>query len=289
MMNGGLYEESPPPPPLQPTTANTPLSNSNVTSPAAPSGSAPPPATTSASSTSPSSVSSNNNNNNGTNNSGPLHIPAKRLTYDCDAASGGVIRHSHHTAQPWSYSPVAENHHASAAATAFEPAAGLNHHQYAASGAPTYYNLATDPTSGRDTRKAGSLAFWSPAASATGSGSSPEYKYNPAAASSAGGGGGVDPSVSSCHQTSFSQSWCNYSPYAASRHHAHVDSHHHQPPVPYLTPADDRGRAVAAAAAMAAAENFPHDGYGLRNYGGPEPVPSTPYPPPGKKEQKTYF
>lgn len=35
---------------------------------------------------------------------------------------------------------------------------------------------------------------------------------------------------------------------------------------------------------MVAAEGaFPHDGYGgLRNYGAPEPVTSSPYPPPGK-------
>lgn len=57
----------------------------------------------------------------------------------------------------------------------------------------------------------------------------------------------------------------------------------HQP-VPYLTPADERGRVAAAAAMVAESASFAHahdGGYGLRNYG-PEPVPSTPYPPPGE-------
>nr|XP_012154367.1 PREDICTED: homeobox protein Hox-D9a [Megachile rotundata] len=106
------------------------------------------------------------------------------------------------------------------------------------------------------------------------------------AGSSSVASGVADPAVSSCHQ-SFSQSWCNYAPYTTARHHHPVDTagHHHphsQAGVPYLTPsaADDRGRVTAA---MVAAESaFPHDGYGgLRNYGAPEPVTSSPYPPPG--------
>ncbi|XP_008201244.1 abdominal-B isoform X1 [Tribolium castaneum] len=127
---------------------------------------------------------------------------------------------------------------------------------------PTYYNLA-DPA--RDSRKG---LFWSPAATAAATAT--EYKYSAAAP------GPSDPSVSSCHQGFSSSTWCNYSAYSsASRHH--VD---HQP-VPYLTPADDRGRVAAAAAMVAETASFHHDaaGYGLRNYG-PEPVPSTPYPPP---------
>ncbi|RZC39524.1 abdominal-B, partial [Asbolus verrucosus] len=171
---------------------------------------------------------------------GPLHIPAKRLYGEC--AEPGVIRHH---GQPWNYSP-SDNPHA------FE----LN--QYP--NAPTYYNLAD-----RDSRKS-SLSFWSPAATAAGT--TPEYKYSAS-------GPSADPSVSSCHQGFSSSSWCNYSAYSsASRHH--VDPHQ---AVPYLTPADDRGR---VAAAMAESASFAHHdgGYGLRNYG-PEPVPSTPYPPPG--------
>lgn len=259
-MNGGLYEESPPP---APQSAATPISNSGMTSPAT----VPPPtATTSAtSSSSPASVTSNSGS------AGPLHIPAKRLGsaggYG-ECAEPSVIRHSHH-GQPWNYSP-SDNHHAGA--TAFESTVGLNHHQYA--NAPTYYNLAADPTGGRDSRK-GALSFWSPAATAA-AGGTPEYKYSAVSAA----GPSADPTVSSCHQSFSSSSWCNYSPYssAASRHH--VDAHQ---PVPYLTPADERNRVVAAAAMAAESAGFAHahdGGYGLRNYAS-EPLPSTPYPPPG--------
>lgn len=250
MMNGGLYEESPPP---APQSAATPISNSGMTSPATV-----PTATTSATSnSSPASVTSNSGS------AGPLHIPAKRLTSGYgECAEPSVIRHPHH-GQPWNYSPT-DNHHSGA--TAFEP---LNHHQYA--NTPTYYNLA-DPTGGRDSRKAATLSFWSPAATA--SGGTPEYKYSSVSAA----GPSADPTVSSCHQSFSSSSWCNYSPYTSATRH-HVD---HQP-VPYLTPADERGR-VAAAAAMVESASFAHahdGGYGLRNYG-PEPVPSAPYPPPGE-------
>lgn len=247
MMNGSLYEESPPP---APQSATTPISNSGMTSPAT----VPPPAaTTSAtSSSSPASVTSNSGS------AGPLHIPAKRLTSGGYGECGdGVIRHGH--TQPWSYSP-SENHQ-----TAFEPTVGLNHHQY---NAPTYYNLAADPTGSRDGRK---VSFWSPMGSAASS--APEYKY-----SSVSAGPSADPTVSSCHQSFSGSSWCNYSPYSSATRH-HVDAHQ---TVPYL-PADDRGRA-AAAAAMVESASFAHAhdrGYGLGNYG-PEPVPSTPYPPPGE-------
>lgn len=221
------------------------------------------------------------------------------------AGPAGVIRHSHSSSAGsqagWSYSPhhPQESHYSSAADS-------LNHHQtYGGNNPPTYYNLAADPTStsgsSRDNRKAGTLSFWSPAAATAGSataGSTSDYKsYNSAgvattssstgAGSSSAATGAADPAVSSCHQ-SFSQSWCNYAPYTTARHHHPVDTagHHHphtQAGVPYLTPsaADDRGRVTAA---MVAAEGaFPHDGYGgLRNYGAPEPVTSSPYPPPGK-------
>lgn len=244
-MNGSLYEESPPP---APQSAATPISNSGMTSPAT----VPPPAaTTSAtSSSSPASVTSNSGS------AGPLHIPAKRLTSggygDC---GDGVIRHGH---GQWSYSP-SENHQ-----TAFEPTVGLNHHQY---NPPTYYNLAADPTGSRDSRKA-SLSFWNPAATAAAG--TPEYKYSTVSA-----GPSADPSVSSCPQGFSGSSWCNYPYTSASRHH--VD---HQT-VPYL-PTDDRGRAAAAAAMVESASFHAHDrGYGLGNYA-PEPVPSTPYPPPGE-------
>ncbi|XP_017768232.1 PREDICTED: homeobox protein abdominal-B-like isoform X2 [Nicrophorus vespilloides] len=270
MMNG--YEESPPP---APQSAATPISGSSgMTSPAtvAAAAAAAPAATTSAtSSSSPASVTSNSGSGGG----GPLHIPAKRLTTTSgygECAESSVIRHSHH-GQPWNYSP-SDNHHAGA--TAFEPTVGLNHHQYP--NAPTYYNLAADPTGGRDSRKAAPLSFWSPAATAAaaggGGGGTPEYKYSAVSAA----GPSADPAVSSCHQSFSSSSWCNYSPYssAASRHH--IDAHQ---PVPYLTPADERNRvATAMVAESASFAAHAHDGYGLRNYAS-EPVPSTPYPPPG--------
>ncbi|XP_029170691.1 uncharacterized protein LOC114940272 isoform X2 [Nylanderia fulva] len=219
------------------------------------------------------------------------------------AGAAGVIRHSHSSSAGsqggWSYSP----HHPQDSHYSSTTGGGesLNHHQaYGGNNPPTYYNLAADPTStsgsSRDNRKAGAtLSFWSPATagSAGTAGSTSDYKsYNSAGAatttSSTGGGGSTgaaDPAVSSCHQ-SFSQSWCNYTPYTTGRHHHPVDTagHHHphsQAGVPYLAPsaADDRGR---VAAAMVAAEGaFPHDGYGgLRSYGAPEPVTSSPYPPP---------
>lgn len=109
-----------------------------------------------------------------------------------------------------------------------------------------YYNL----DGGRDTRK---LGFWPPATA-----SPPEYKYNP------GSAGGVTPD----HQAFSSQPWGNY-PYPGTRH----DPHGHQS-LPYMQ--DER----RVSAAMSASDGFPHDGYGLRNY--PDPVPTTPYPPPGK-------
>lgn len=205
---------------------------------------APPAATTSAtSSSSPASVTSNSGS------AGPLHIPAKRLTSGGygECTDGSVIRHGQNH---WSsYSP-SENH------TAFEPA--INH-QYSN---PTYYNLPTDPNGSRDHKPP--LPFWSPAATA--SSATPEYKYNRGSVS-------TDPSVSSsCHQSFGASSWCNVynSPYPSATRH-HVDG-------PYLTPTDDRGRVAALES------GFPHHdrSYGLGNYGAPEPVPSTPYPPPGK-------
>ena len=286
-MNGGLYEESPPPVPptqvsaqssqqQQPQTATTP-----VTSPssASASGANNPPATTaSASSTSPSSVTSNGGTSSAVAptapSQGPLHIPAKRLTYDCPPEPG-VIRHH---GQPWSY----ENHHAAAAAAAaaFDPS--HHHPQY---NGPTYYNLPTDSASGgsaaagagtpvgsagreSSSRKAAPAGlFWSTP--------STEYKYPVSSAGPSAGNPSGDSST--CHQTSFTNSWCNYAPYSApTRHHHHVDSHHQ---VPYLSAADDR----RLASTLTAAETFSHDGYGLRNYPAPEPVPSTPYPPPGKQ------
>jgi len=122
-------------------------------------------------------------------------------------------------------------------------------HQYPTS--PPYYSS----DGGRDSRK---LGFWPPVTS-----SPPEYKYNPSAGVSSSGE----------HQAFANNPWCNtYPPYSSSRH----DPHGHQS-LPYGIQ-DDR-RAAAAAMAAAAEGSFPHDGYSLRAYS--DPVPTTPYPPPG--------
>ncbi|XP_057325580.1 homeobox protein abdominal-B-like isoform X1 [Microplitis mediator] len=329
MMNGGVYEESPPPIPPPASSlisihqqhqqqTSTPGSHQQATTPSSPgapssvTASAPAP-TASASSTSPSASSVASNSA-----TGPLHIPAKRLTatpiagttygeVNCVEGSGvtgtttGVIRHSHSSSAGsqagWtSYSPhnPQEAYHSSAAT-----ADALNHHQaYGGTNPPTYYNLADSGIgSSRDSRKSSSaLSFWSPATAssgtaATGATNSDYKSYNSAStggtaatSSAASTAGATDPAVSTGHQ-SFSQSWCNYSPYASARHHHSVDTSHHHPHsqagVPYLTSSapDERGRMAAMVAAESA---FPHDGYGsLRNYGAPEPVASSPYTTPG--------
>ncbi|KAL7286773.1 hypothetical protein TKK_0018918 [Trichogramma kaykai] len=336
MMNGAPYEDSPPPV-TAPATSLVPLhqqhqqqtavnqqqqqqqqqaavnqqqqqQGSSPTSPGVPSSAATnqqqQPAPASSSSPSASSVASN-----GT--TGPLHIPAKRLTatpvgqtsagsaygdVGCEP-NGGVIRHS--TAgngQGWSnYSP----HHQQAQDGHYvgSGADSLNHHQsYGGANPPTYYtNLANDPstTPTRD-RKVG-LNFWSPVGASgatTGSGSAAltatttEYKYNPAAAgiattSSSTGSSSVaaatDQTVSS--HPSFSQGWGNY--YASPRHHhgsidgAAFGAHHHSQAYLTSSTTDDKSRVASMAEAA-----FSHDSYGgLRNYC-PEPVTSSPYPPP---------
>lgn len=240
-MNGGgstLYEEPPPPPTLplshiktSPSPSTTPVIASTVAS--------------GTSSTSPSSV---------TSNSGPLHIPAKRLvtSYNAECVDGGgsVIRHPHHGSQPWNYSPV---EHASPA-TAFD--------QY--NSATTYPpNLVPDSISSRDGRKTTGSLFWSPA---TAAGNPSEYgKY------SAGSTG------TSCSDQAFTQSWCSYSPYSpASRHYTESHHSHHSQPVPYL-PTEERIRSATDSVVP-----FAHETYPIRNYPPPaDPLTSAPYPPPG--------
>ncbi|XP_066582382.1 homeobox protein abdominal-B isoform X2 [Prorops nasuta] len=281
-----------------PTSPGAPAS-SNTTAQSAP--------TASASSTSPSASSVASNSA-----AGPLHIPAKRLTatpatgntygeVSCvdsgpPGSGSGVIRHSHSSSgsqaagAAWNYSP---HHHQDSHYPASSDS--LNHHQsYGGNHPPTYYNLAADPTStsssSRDNRKTSGV-FWSPVAVTAGS--TPDYKpYNSGGAStttssaggsSSGGGGTTDPSVSSCHQ-SFSQTWCGYPPYSRAPPPVDTTAHHlpHSQVAPsgvaYLpSAADDRGRV----AAMVAAEGpFSHDTYsGLRNYGAPESVTPSSYPP----------
>lgn len=249
-MNGGLYEESPPPQPPPPPQTATPIKTSPSSTPVA----------TTAASTSPSSV---------TSNSGPLHIPAKRLVsyndLDQPASGGGVIRHSHHGSQPWNYSPTVEGHHPHPPPTAAFDQFGAT---------PTYYNLAAEPSAAaRDRKASAALSFWSPAA-----GTTPEYgKYS---TSSGTAGTSSEPAVT-CHQ-SYSQTWPNYSHYASSASRHHVDPHHHQ----YLSSADDRR--VTAAMVAAESAGFTHDSY-IRNYAVPPEVPSTPYPPSGKLNSSVFM
>lgn len=242
MMNGSLYEESPPPSGTQPPV--TQQSNNSPNS-GMTSPSAVTTAVTTTSSASPSSVTSSST-------SGPLHIPAKRLAGYGDCPEPSVIRHGH--GQSWGgYNSEG----------AFE-AHQLNHHPQYSSTAPTYYNLADRSSRLTDTKP--SSLFWSPATS-----SPTEYKYSATS--------GQD-----CHQ-GFSQTWCQYGygSGAASRvdHAANYGSS-----AGGTAHGDDRGRVAAAMAAAAAAESAAfgsHDGYGgLRNYAAPEPVPTTPYPPPGE-------
>lgn len=202
--------------------------------------------TSTTSSASPSSVTSSST-------SGPLHIPAKRLGGYGECPEPSVIRHGH--GQSWGgYNSEG----------AFEPHQ-LNHHPQYSSTAPTYYNLADRSSRLTDTKP--SSLFWSPATS-----SPAEYKYTPTS--------GQD-----CHQ-GFSQTWCQYG-YGAGGAAARVDhAAQYGSGAGGTAHGDDRGRVAAAMAAAAAAETAAfssHDGYGgLRNYAAPEPVPTTPYPPPGE-------
>ncbi|XP_059490046.1 homeobox protein abdominal-B isoform X3 [Neocloeon triangulifer] len=198
--------------------------------------------------------------------SGPLHIPAKRLgaysdcspPSDSSAASGGpgVIRHSHHGTQPWTYNHNHNDSSAATAAAAFEPP------QYANRDAmtPTYYNLAPEGRASADRSKAAVSAalssFWPPN----------EYKYSPGHAA---GMAGAD-------QSAFAAQTWHYSPYATRVPHHHVDQGTYLQAAAAAAAAEDRGRA--------AMETFPHDTYGLRNYAGSDPA--TPYPPPPGKQTK---
>lgn len=223
MMNGSnVYDDQ--------TPSLTPIKTSPSSTPVT---------TSSASSTSPV-----------TSQSGPLHIPAKRLGYECMEPTSGVIRH-HPGSQPWNYTTAVDGHHPS---TPFD--------QYSQ---PTYYNL---PDS-RGDRK----LFWNPASTAQ------EYK---AYSTSVTPGTSADPAVSTCHQTGFSpNTWCNY-PYASSRHH--VDAHH-QSTVPYLSSPGDERRVM-----VDTAPPFGHEtAYTIRNYPSSDTVPSTPYPPSGKQKNIQNF
>jgi hypothetical protein len=230
MMNGGIYEESPPPPPSVPPLPLTHIKTSPSSTPVT---------TSSTSSTSPSSV---------TSNSGPLHIPAKRLLgYNSECDSAGVIRHSH-ASQPWGYG----EHPAAATFDQYNP--------------PTYYNLASDAA--RDRKGSSGLTFWNPGAASN----TPDYpKYT----TSTTAGSSQDPAFST-------GAWCNnYPPYtsAASRHH--IESHHYHPhtqPVSYLSPPDEKSSRMLAETPS----SFSHESYPLRNYPPPETAVSTPYTTPGE-------
>lgn len=183
---------------------------------------------------------------------GPLHIPAKRVTAtslavsyshpECgavDTTSAGVIRHSH-SGQTWGY--PSDTH------------AAFDHSQYnqtlcnvRESMAPGYYY---NDHPGRVTAdRKPPLKLWS---------NSP-YDLPSAGPSS------VTP-ADTC-QTFAPQTWCNYAPYGG-RVASHMEAHGPQP-VPYIT-SDDRTRQTM--------EAFTHtDGYSLRPFAGAEAHAPMPY------------
>lgn len=179
--------------------------------------------------------------------SGPLHIPAKRISSlavtpayghpECGVdGAGGVIRHPHQT-QPWGTSPY-ENH------SAFEG------HQYNHQTAMTpgyYYN---------DRDRKPPIKFWS-------------NSYDLPSA-----GPSTVATTDTC-QTFQPQSWCNYAPYSGR----HMEAHHHatSQSVAYLS--EDRTRAPI--------DGFTHsDGYTLRTFAPAETHPQPTYVPAGTGKLK---
>lgn len=199
-----------------------------------------------------------------TTTTGPLHIPAKRLAASantlaavsyataaadaCSAADGaattaGVIRHHHHGGvgvgvgvQPWSFTSSTTDNHA-----AFE--SQYNQSLCREGMTPTYYYNA-DPRG--DRKPPPGLSLWHPTS-----------KYD------LGSAGPSSVTVSEGCQPFAGQTWCNYPPYAGRV--GHMEGHPQA--VSYLTPPDDRPRPPI--------DGYPHDGYGLRNFPGPETVPTS--------------
>ncbi|XP_023221400.1 homeobox protein Hox-D9-like isoform X1 [Centruroides vittatus] len=192
---------------------------------------------------------------------GPLHIPAKRVTTtslavtyghpECGGAdtAAGVIRHGHGT-QPWGY-PAPDNH----PAATFDSYTQYNQTlcNVRDTMPPSYYyneHAAAAAARVAAERKPPPLKFWS-------------NTYDiPSAGPSA-----VNP-ADTC-QTFAPQTWCNYTPYSG-RVHGHMEPHAPQS-VTYFT-GDDRARAPM--------DGFPHsDGYTLRTFAGTETHAPAPYVP----------
>lgn len=235
--------------------------------------------------------------------SGPLHIPAKRLTsvngganggggtnypqggqvdgatLDSSSASSGAVggvsgtgllRHHHHPAsQPWSY---ADSHAAaSVPPSAFDPqySPSLVRDGMAAAAAAAYYG-ATD--------RAKSLSFWP----------SDYGKYSAAAAAAAAAPSALPTSAESVQFNA--GAWCGYAGYGSRVPEPH--GAHSLGPAPgqgpmgvpvsvagYLAAEAHEVRRGAMDAAAAAA-CFPHDGYaGLRGYAPPDGMPPSVYGP----------
>lgn len=174
---------------------------------------------------------------------GPLHIPAKRV------ATTLAVSYGAHPECSVDSAPGVIRHSHGAQPWSFS---NDNHstfeNQYNQSlcregMTPTYY-YSPDV---RADRKPPSLSFWPNKHELTSAGPSTV-------------------TVSDACQPFPGQTWYNYPPYPGRV--GHMDPH--AQPVPYL-PGDERPRQPM--------DTYPHDGYGLRNFAGPDAVPPTPYAP----------
>ena len=220
--------------------------------------------------------------------SGPLHIPAKRLTGAAGGATGypslthnqtaavesaadvsqaSLLRH-HAASQPWSY---ADSHAAaSVPPSAFDPqySPSLVRDGMAAAAAAAYYG-ASD--------RAKALSFWP----------SDYGKYGAAAAAAAAGPSALQSSADSVQFNA--QAWCGYAGYGSRVPEPHGHALGPGPGQgPMGVPVSVAGYLAAEAHevrrgamdAAAAAACFPHDGYaGLRGYAPPDGMPPTVYGP----------
>lgn len=218
--------------------------------------------------------------------SGPLHIPAKRLTVGSyshphhthphaveasaiDVSSGGsgsILRH-HTASQPWSY---ADSHAAaSVPPSAFDP-------QYSPSLVRDGMAAAAAAYYGADRAKA--LSFWPT-----------DYgKYGAAAAAAAAGPSALQTSAEASVQFN-AQAWCGYAGYGTRVPEPHGHGLGPAPGQPMGVPVSVAGYLAAEAHevtrrgamdAAAAAACFPHDSYaGLRGYAPPDGMPPSVYGP----------
>lgn len=173
---------------------------------------------------------------------GPLHIPAKRV------ATTLAVSYAHPECSVDSAPGVIRHSHNTQPWSFSNDNHATFESQYSQSlcrdgMTPAYYYTPD----ARADRKPPSLSFW-------------PNKYELATA------GPSTVTVSEACQPFPGQTWCNYPPYPGRVGHMEA----HTQPVPYL-PGDERPRPSI--------EGYSHDGYGLRNFAGPDAVPPTPYPP----------